>query len=272
MDLRRCSLNSMTVPQLDLRELLDAAVSHGVGYVAPWRHLIEPHGLRSASEMIVERGLKVSSLCRGGFFTAPDAAQRKKAVEDNIRAINEAAALDAPVLALVCGGVVDKDVTGSYGMVRDGIAAILDHAKGAGVSLGIEPLHPMMALDRSVVTRIDDALRIIRELGSPANLGVVVDAYHVWWDVDLDSQIDRAAGRLLGFQVSDWVLPLTGSLTSGRGMMGDGCIDLVALSAKLAAAGYDGPVEVEVISNELECQDAGQVISTVVETFRNVLP
>src|SRR5690348_7580891 len=103
MDLRRCSLNSMTVPKLDLRGLLDAAVSHGMGYVAPWRHLIEPHGSRSAGEMIAERGLKVSSLCRGGFFTAADAAQRKQALEDNMKAINEAAALDAPVLALVCG-------------------------------------------------------------------------------------------------------------------------------------------------------------------------
>ncbi len=272
MDLQRCSLNSVTVPGLDLRRLLDAAVSHGIGHVAPWRHLIEPHGARTARHMIDELGLRVSSLCRGGSFTGVDAAERQAAVDDNFRAIDDAAAIGAPMLVLVCGGVVGKDVSGSFGMVRDGIGAVLGHAHASGVSLGIEPLHPMMALDRSVIARVDDALRIIGELGSPDGLGVVVDAYHVWWDLTLDEQLDRAAGRVLGFHVSDWVLPLTGGLTSGRGMMGDGCIDLPGLSAKLGQLGYAGPVEVEVISDEWASRDADHVLNTVVRRFREILP
>lgn len=261
----------MTVPRLDLSALLDAAASLGIGHVAPWRHLIQPHGARTAGRMIVEHGLRTSSLCRGGSFTAVDAARRKAAVEDNQRAIDEAAALGAPLLVLVCGGVVGKDLAGSYGMVRDGIAALLEHAQATDVALGIEPLHPMMALDRSVITRVDDALRIIRELGSPDGLGVVVDAYHVWWDLGLDQQLEQAAQRVLGFHVSDWVSPLTGGLTSGRGMMGDGCIDLSGLSTTLARVGYTGPVEVEIISDELGGQDSDVVLSKVVQRFQQIL-
>jgi sugar phosphate isomerase/epimerase len=272
MDLGRCSLNSMTVPRLDLEGLLDVAAAHGIGHVAPWRHLLSSYDAAVAGRLIAERGLLLSSLCRGGLFTAADASDRKQAVEDNLRAIDEAAALGAPVLVLVCGGVVERSVHDSYQMVRDGIGAILDHARQAGVRLGIEPLHPMMALDRSVVTRIDDALRIIDELGWPEALGVVVDAYHVWWDLGLEEQLDRAAGRILGFHVSDWVSPLTGGLTSGRGMMGDGCIDLARLGAKLAQLGYTGPVEVEVISDDLGSIDPVQVVSTVVQRFQELLP
>jgi sugar phosphate isomerase/epimerase len=129
----------------------------------------------------------------------------------------------------------------------------------------------MMAADRSVITRIDDATAIIDELGRPEHLGVVVDAYHVWWDLDLEAQLQRAKGRVFGLHVSDWVSPLTGPLTGGRGMMGDGCIDLPALAALVADAGYDGPVEVEVISADLGSQDPALLLDTVVHRFQEAV-
>jgi sugar phosphate isomerase/epimerase len=218
--------------------------------------------------MLADAGLALSSLCRGGMFTAPTPEGRQRAIDDNLRAIDEAAALGAPVLVMVCGPAIGGDVAGSAQMVEDGIAAILPHARDCGIRLGIEPLHPMMAADRSVITRVADAVRLVEHLNASESLGVVVDAYHVWWDLELPQSLASVGGAgILGFHVSDWVTPLTGAVTSGRAMMGDGSVDLPALGAAVAKAGYAGPVEVEVLSDQWWQRPPHEVLDVVMERF-----
>ncbi|MGS0684490.1 sugar phosphate isomerase/epimerase family protein [Nakamurella sp. GG22] len=269
MDRSQLSLNTITVRSLPIDRVITVAQEHGLGGVAPWRHQLEDGGAERVAKLVRDAGLRVSSLCRGGMFTAPDAAGRAKAIEDNRRAINEAATLGAECLVLVCGPVVDKDVQGSWGMVADGIAAVIGDAVDAGVELAIEPLHPMMAADRSVVCRLAEALDLA-DAGGPG-IGVVVDAYHVWWDITLSESIRRAGSRITGVHVSDWVSPLTGGLLSGRGMIGDGVIDLTAMVTHCQSAGYSGLVEVEILSDQWWAADPDVTVATLIERFERCI-
>lgn len=228
-------------------EAVEGAARAGLRWVAPWRDLVAKDGLAATAKAIRDSGLKVSSLCRGGMFPAADAAGRRAAIDDNKRAIDEAAALGAQSLVLVAGGLPDgsKDLAGTRAMVADGIAALLPHARAAGVPLAIEPLHPMYAADRACINTLAQALDLCDALGG--GVGVAVDVYHVWWDPGLDAGIARAGKRLLGFHVSDWLVPTT-DLLLDRGMMGDGVIDIPRIRASMEAAGYDGPIEVEIFS------------------------
>jgi sugar phosphate isomerase/epimerase len=262
-----CSLNTITVRSLTLHEVIEQAQRRGIAFIAPWRDLLEPLGAAEAGRMISEAGLGVSSLLRGGLFTAEDRAGRQAAIEHNLRAIDAAAALDAGCLVLVCGGIVGRDISGSRSMVRDGIEAVLPHAHEAGVRLAVEPLHPMMIADRSVITSLGEANSLAESIGD-AGVGVVVDSYNVWWDVALDDEIRRAGRRILCVQLSDWVTPIEGELSS-RGMIGDGCIDLAAILEATAEAGYVGPVEVEILSDEWWARPPDLVIETVLERFES---
>jgi len=265
MDLSECSINTITVRSLGLRALIDQALARGVPAVAPWRDLLATLGIDEAARLLRGSGLRISSLCRGGLFTAADEAGRRAAIDDNRRAIDEADAIRADCLVLVCGPLVGKDLAGSRTMVRDGILEVLPHALAAGVTLGIEPLHPMMVADRSVITTLGEANDLVDLIASP-NVGVVVDAYHVWWDPDLNEQLRRASGRILGLHVSDWVVPIHGQLSS-RGMMGDGCIDLPALARSVRAAGYAGPVEIEILSDYWWSQPPELVLDIALDRF-----
>jgi len=265
MELADCSINTITVRSLGLRAVIDEALARGVPAIAPWRDLLATVGTDEAARMIRGSGLRVTSLCRGGMFTAPHEEGRRAAIEDNLRAIDEAYAIGADCLVLVCGGLVGKDLAGSRAMVRDGIEAILPHAAAAGMPLGIEALHPMMVADRSVITTLGEALDLADAIGSHT-VGVVVDAYNVSWDPQLEAQVRRASGRILGFQISDWVVPVTGQLVS-RGMIGDGCIDLPAIARSVRAAGYDGPVEIEILSDRWWSQPPGQVLDVALARF-----
>src|SRR5690606_12164608 len=202
--LARLSLNTATV-RAGLLETVEACARAGVPWIAPWRQQFADVPVRQAANAIRAAGLRVSSLCRGGFFPAEDERERLRRIDDNLRALDEAAALGAEVLVLVCGGVVGRDLVGSRQMVEDGIAALLEPAEARGVRLGIEPLHPMFAADRSVVVTLGQANDIVERLRSPW-VGVVVDVYHVWWDPRVEDEVRRAGDSVLGFHVNDWIV------------------------------------------------------------------
>src|ERR1700722_7210847 len=246
--LQRFSFNQMTADPWSLEQAVRNCSRNGVPYIGVWRHKLDGDAAK-ASAMIRSEGLRVSSLCRGGWFSAPTAEERRERVEDNRRAIEEAALLGAPVLVIVSGPANGQTLEDARETVLDGLLEVLPDAEKAGVTLGIEPLHPMYAAERSVVVTLKQANDLANQLSSSA-AGVVVDVFHVWWDPEVMQQIERARGKIAGFHVSDWQVPLPGILM-GRAMMGDGVIELRRLRQAVDAAGYDGPIEVEIFNDEI---------------------
>lgn len=272
----RLSINRWSCRTTPLPEFLAATRQHGVEGVGLWRQDVAEHGLAEVRRQVDEAGLTVTSLCRGGFFTAADPGDRAAALEDNRRAIEEAVGLGTDVLVLVVGGLTreDKDVAAARRRVVENIADLAPHAERAGVRLAIEPMHPIFAADRGVVSTTGQALDIAEEVGSGA-VGVIVDTYHVWWDPQLAASVARAGetGRLLGYQVCDWNLPLAAEALHSRGYMGDGYIDFPAITAMVAEAGYTGPIEVEIFREDIWATPAPEAIGIIAERYRElVLP
>ena len=268
------SLNTATVQaQWTLEQCIDGCARHGVGGIAPWRDKLAECGVERAAAMIRDAGLRVSGLCRGGMFPAATPAGRQAALDDNRKAIDDAATIGAECLILVVGGLPEgsKDIAGARMQVRDGIDALLDHSRAAGVPVAIEPLHPMYAADRACVNTLKQANDLCDALGG--GVGVAVDVYHVWWDPDLEAEIARAgaAGRILGFHVCDWLVPTT-DLLLDRGMMGDGAIDIPKIRGWVEAAGYSGTSEVEIFSKDNWWRrDADDVLTTCIERHQSAV-
>ncbi len=262
-ELSRLSLNQITTENYTLKETVDACVAEGIEWIGAWRHKIEPAA--TAARVIHDAGVRVSSLCRGGFFPAATASERRERVEDNLRAIDEAAAIGADLLVLVCGPSPDRDLDAARAMVTEGISRIVDHARQRGVRLGIEPLHPMYAAERSVIVTLNQANNIAEQFDA-AVVGVVVDAYHVWWDPQVYFEIARAGRRIFAFHVSDWMVP-TNSLLMSRGMMGQGVIELRRLRCAAEEAGYRGPIEVEIFNEEIWRTPVRKVVETVRQSY-----
>jgi len=244
------SINLATVrQQWNLVEAVEACARHGIACVDPWRDQVAAVGLDTAVKAIKDNGMRVSGYCRGGMFPAVDAAGRQAAIDDNKRALDEAAALGAECLVLVVGGLPkgSRDIGSARQMVLDGMAALLPHARASKMPLAIEPLHPMYAGDRACVNTLKQALDMAGHLGD--DVGVAIDAYHVWWDPDLETQIARAGreNRILGYHICDWLVP-TKDLLLDRGMPGDGVIDLPRIRGWIEKAGYTGHTEIEIFS------------------------
>jgi len=263
----KISLNLATTRQVwGFAEAVDGCLRAGITAISPWRDQVAAIGLREAAHIVQSNGLQVTGLCRGGMFPAETAEGRQAQIDDNLRAIDEAAALNADCLVLVVGGLPgsSKDLVGARQMVSDGIAAMLPHALASGVKIAIEPLHPMYAADRACVNTIDQALDICDLLGP--NVGVAVDVYHVWWDPYLARAIARAGqmNRIFAHHICDWLVP-TKDMLLDRGMMGDGVIDLKAIRSMIEAAGYHGPQEVEIFSQDNWWKRPGDEVLAVIK-------
>ncbi|MET3899330.1 sugar phosphate isomerase/epimerase [Devosia sp. UYZn731] len=261
------SLNLATTREVwGFRDAVDGCLRAGITAISPWRDQVAAIGLDEAARIVAANNLRVTGLCRGGMFPAETAEGRQKQIDDNLRAIDEAAALNADCLVLVVGGLPgsSRDIVGARQMVTDGISAMLPHAQSSGVKIAIEPLHPMYAADRACVNTIDQALDICELLGP--NVGVAIDVYHVWWDPYLAAAIARAGrlNRIFAHHICDWLVPTTDMLLD-RGMMGDGVIDLKAIRAMIEAAGYAGPQEVEIFSKDNWWKRPGDEVLAVIK-------
>ncbi|MHC0429746.1 sugar phosphate isomerase/epimerase family protein [Streptomyces sp. O3] len=260
----------MTVRQLTLPELVTSCAASGIPGVGLWREPVQEYGVEQAARLVRGAGLAVTTLCRGGFLTAIDAHARVAAVDDNKAAIDEAAALGTDTLVLVSGGLPpgSRDLHGARERVADALAELAPYAADRGVRLAIEPLHPMYAADRCVVSTLGQALDLAERFPA-GQVGVCVDTYHVWWDDLAPAQLVRAGqgGRLHAFQLADWVTPLPQGVLTGRGQLGDGAVDLADWRRQADAAGYTGPIEVELFNDALWARDGREVLAETAARF-----
>ena len=273
----RLSINQATIKYADLATALRVTAEAGVQGIGLWREPVNEVGLDTAARMLTDSGLRFTTHCRGGFFTLPDGPERRAALDDNRRAIEETATLAAAgaegstsVLVLVAGGLPEgsRDLAGARERVRDAIGELVPDAQAAGVTLAIEPLHPMYVSDRCVVSTLGQALDIAGDF-APEVVGATVDTFHIFWDPDVLAQIARAGreGRIATYQVCDWKTPLPADVLLGRHYPGAGVIDFASLTRAVVEAGYTGDIEVEIFNEEIWATDPLTVVQRTAAGF-----
>lgn len=266
-DFSRLAIHTMTTKPWDLPTACAKYSSAGVPGVGLWRQWLDGRPLAESRKLLDDHGLKAVSLVRGGFFPGLDETERQESLDENRRALDEAAALGAPQLVLVCGAKPELPLAENRRQIIGGIAACIDHAAKTGVKLSIEPLHPMYADCRSAINTIGQCNDIIDEVGA-AHVGIAVDVYHVWWDPCLETEIRRAGKRILALHVCDWLTP-TNDFLNDRGLMGEGCIDNRGIRRLVEDAGFDGWIEVEVFSARHWARDQDEYLADIIAAYRN---
>lgn len=262
-------VHTQTTKPWTIEECISHFSAAGIKGISIWRHLLEGKDLKSIKAMLDAHQMEVVSLVRGGFFPAVDAEQRDLALEDNRLAIDQAAALGAPLVVLVCGADPRQSLEISRQQIQKGITALIPHAQNNGVKLAIEPLHPMYAGDKSAVVSLGQANDMCEAIASPW-VGIAIDVYHLWWDNELKNEIIRCGKNknILAFHVCDWRVPTIDFLTD-RGLMGEGCIPVRQIRMWLEEAGFEGYNEVEVFSERLWAQDQKLYLEDIKKSYLN---
>lgn len=267
-DLSQLCIHTITTKPWSIEEAVQNFSKEGVKGITVWRDALTGRDIKQTGQLVRNNGLSIVSLCRGGFFPAKEVAKRKIAIDDNRKAIDEAAELGAPMIVLVCGADANQSLEDSRKQIRDGIAEVLPQAKAAGIKLAIEPLHPMYADTRSAINTLAQANDMAAELNSPF-VGVAVDVYHLWWDPTLEQEIKRCGknNHLFAFHICDWNVP-TNDFLWDRGLMGEGCIPVRKIRGWVEEAGFDGFYEVEIFSTKFWEMDQSQFLNKIITAYK----
>jgi len=266
-NLEKLCVHTVTTKPWPIEVAVEKFAEAGVKGISVWRDTLENRNIVQVGNLIRNSGLEIVSLVRGGFFAHTSAELRQSAITDNLKAIDEAAALGAPMVVLVCGADPGQSLETSRAQIRKGIETILTHAQACNVKLAIEPLHPMYAADRSAINTLAQANDMAEMIGSPL-VGVAVDVYHLWWDPALEQEIGRCGknGHLFAYHVCDWNVPTTDMLLD-RGLMGEGCIPLKKIRSWVEATGFKGYNEVEIFSTRFWSQNQDDFLKKIIEAY-----
>lgn len=266
--LSRLCIHTITTKPWAVEEAARHFSSAGVKGITVWRDALEGRNVRQTGQLIRDEGLEIVSLCRGGFFPHTDKRKRAAAIDDNRKAIEEAAQLGTSMVVLVCGAEPRQSLIDSRQQIREGIQALLPDAEKANVRLAIEPLHPMYADTRSAINTLQQANEMAEEINSPW-VGVAVDVYHLWWDPSLEQEIKRCGknGNLLAFHICDWNVPTTDILLD-RGLMGEGCIPVPLIRSWVEETGFTGFYEVEIFSNKYWKEDQSEFLKKIIMAYQ----
>lgn len=272
VSLKKLCIHTITTKPWSLETVAKKYADAGVSGISIWLDAARGFkgSMTEAGRMVRNEGLEIVSYVRGGFFPALTLQDREKAIDENRRIIDEAAALGAPLIVLVVGATPGQSLFESRQQITDGIAAVLPHAEVAGVKLGIEPLHPMYADSRSAVSTMAQANAICDTLDHP-NLGIVLDVFHVWWDDQLEAQTKIAGekNRLFAFHICDWK-DQPEDMLNDRGLMGEGVIDIPQIRKWVNESGFSGYEEVEIFSNKYWAMDQVEYLELIKEAFLKI--
>jgi len=267
-DLSKLCIHTITTKPWSLETAIEKYTAAGIGGISVWQNAVEDIGVEKAGALLRNSDLEVVSYVRGGFFPSTSEAARQQAIDNNKKLIDEAATIGAPLLVLVCGAEPKQSLGKSRQQIQEGIEAILSHAEANNVKLGIEPLHPMYADTRSAVNTLAQANTIAENINADG-VGVVVDVYHLWWDEDLEEEIQRCGdnGHLQAFHICDWKVP-TEDMLNDRGLMGEGCINVPQIRTWVENAGFDGFTEVEIFSNRYWAMNQDDFLQQIIEAYQ----
>lgn len=274
LDEKLLSIHQATVmQQWTLKQAVEGIARAKLGAISVWRDKLSEIGVKEAARVLAGSGLAVTGLSFAGLITSSDKTEAAKALDEVRRTFDEAAAIKAPSVVFVAGGVDprDKDIKAARARALEGLAALVPHARAAGVKIALEPLHPMICAHRSVLSTVKLANEWCDALRAEDVMGIAVDTYAVWWDPELEESIARAGKRICAFHVSDWLVD-TQDLRLDRGMMGDGVIDIPRIRGMVEKAGYAGYREVEIFSaRNWWKRDGDEVLRVVKERYQTAV-
>jgi len=219
---------------------------------------VDPRFVRSELE---RNGLVCGSLC-GAYGPGRDlrgTQEEQEACLDYVHHMIDAAGvlgartLVGPIYSAVGRAefVPERERRAQWKLVARNLKKVCRYAEKKGVTIALEPLN---RFETDFINTCEQALRMIRDVGSPA-LAIHLDTFHMNIEEKDPAAAIRRAGKLLGH---------FHACGSDRGTPGNDHIDWPRIAAALRAVRYDRDVVIESFTPDV------QVIARAAAIWRNM--
>ncbi|MFH1919230.1 MAG: sugar phosphate isomerase/epimerase family protein [Planctomycetota bacterium] len=246
------SINETTTFRWSFEEDVLSYAATAIPAIGVWRQKLSDCGEARGIELLAESGLRVSHLFWAGGFTGSDGRSFRASVDDAVEALRTANALRTGTLVVYSGARAGHTFNHARRLIREALKELAPLAAELGVSLAVEPMHPGCAAEFTFITDVDEVLDLLEAVGSE-QVKIVFDTYHLGQDRQILDRIPEIAPRVAIVQLGDAREPPDGE--QNRCRLGDGAVPLKEIVDALAAAGYDGFYDVELLGEEIETID-----------------
>lgn len=246
------AVNQLSTIRWELAEDVKAYAAHGFEGIGLFRPKVEDFGIDRCRDLLDESGLSVTSLSWAGGFTGSDGRGFNESVRDAMAAVTDAANLKAETLVVLAGGRNNHIRKHARRTLCEALKKICIVAEEFGVRLSLEPFHPGCGNEWSFVNDLESTLAILDCVDNP-NLGLVLDTYHVGMDEEIMNWLPHVGEHLHLLQLGDGRHSPLGEMN--RCLLGEGCVPIAPIVNQLLSQGYEGPIEAEVIGEDVEPLD-----------------
>jgi sugar phosphate isomerase/epimerase len=266
------SINETTTYRWSFEEDVLQYVAAGIPSLGAWRQKLSDYGEVKAAELLAETGIRVSHLFWAGGFTGSDGRSFRAGIDDATEALRTAGEIRAETLIVYSGARASHTFNHAKRLLRDALRELAPKAEECGVTLAIEPVHPRCAREFTFLHSVDDTLAMLDAVGDP-RIRMIFDTYHLGLGEDvcegLLARIPQIVDRIALVQLGDAKAPPDGE--PNRCRLGDGVVPLGPIVHALAAAGYDGYYDVELLGEEIEPIDYRQLLEHSKAAFEGLL-
>ncbi len=262
------SVNETTTFRWSFEEDVVNYADAGIGAIGVWRQKLSDCGEAKAIELLAEKGLQPSHLFWAGGFTGSDGRSFRASVDDAADALRTAHALGTGALVVYSGARSGHTFNHARRLIKDALSELVPLAAELGVVLAIEPMHPGCATEFTFLTDVDQVLELLGTVGSD-QVKIVFDTYHLGQDRQIIDRIPELARHVALVQLGDAREPPTGE--QNRCRLGEGTIPLAEIVGALAAAGYDGFYDVELLGEAIETIDYHALLEHAKQAYHELL-
>jgi len=247
----RFSISAVSTLTASLAEDLDAYAAAGADGIGIWELKLPAGEDERSLGLVRDSGLEVTncvplvpSILPLPLIDGPvDPRERVEAICASIRRL---AAFEPQSIVCLTGPAWERPDDEARRIVVDGLRRIGREAKANGLRVGVEPFQRIGFEQWALATSIAEVAELLVEAGEPA-LGITFDVWHLWNCETLHDDIRDFAELLAAVHVNDWREPTRG--WADRVLPGHGVAGVPEILASLEAAGWAGPYDLEVFSD-----------------------
>lgn len=258
------AISEVTTYRWSFEEDVRQYVAAGIPAIGVWRRKLADYGEERGIELLADSGLEVSSLLWAGGFTGSDGRSHEDSIADARDAIHLAAALKAPSLVVHSGARALHTQNHVRRLLTTALKKLLPIAEELGVTLAIEPMPASCADEWTFLTDLDEAVRLVGSLESEA-LRIALDTFHWGQNEAVLPRLAELVPYLSLVQLGDGKEPPCDE--QNRCRLGEGVVPLGQIIGDLQRGGYRGFFEVELLGEEIEATNYGQLLAHCRETF-----
>lgn len=246
----RISINQITTYHWSFKESLLGLLASGIPAIGLWNRKILDLETDRAAELVIDSGIKVSTISLAGGFTGCNEYSFDDSIADAIQLIQFGGQVNAAAIQIASGPRAGHTLNHARDLTIDALKRLGDTAAANGTKLALKTMPLSLARNWTFLNSLHSALEIIDACGHPA-VGISIDSVQLQQEEEIQELLSEIISLVTAVQISNF----DSDIASRDSFAGYDMIETIN------DAGYQGFFDLEIWSERVWQSDYSSLLS-----------